>query len=129
MPTVALLSSRFSKLRNAFKYSVFEASKLVSTKTLLLKHYYRRQGIGLNTRFLIMYNFVQDGNDGAHAVGAHVVRTFIVLYVVDRPSTVLESTVSSRELSEILALTQFRKKKRELSEFRSAYCSRFFSQP
>ena len=23
----------------------FEASKLVSTKTLLLKHYYRRQGI------------------------------------------------------------------------------------
>ena len=24
--------------------SVFEASKLVSTKTLLLKHYYRRQG-------------------------------------------------------------------------------------
>ena len=30
--------------RNAFKYSVFEASKLVSTKTLLLKHYYRRQG-------------------------------------------------------------------------------------
>ena len=26
------------------KRSVFEASKLVSTKTLLLKHYYRRQG-------------------------------------------------------------------------------------
>ena len=26
------------------RYSVFEASKLVSTKTLLLKHYYRRQG-------------------------------------------------------------------------------------
>ena len=32
------------RLRNAFKYSVLEASKLVSTKTLLLKHYYRRQG-------------------------------------------------------------------------------------
>ena len=29
---------------NAFKYSVLEASKVVSTKTLLLKHYYRRQG-------------------------------------------------------------------------------------
>ena len=29
---------------NAFKNSVFEASKLVSTKTLLLKHYYRREG-------------------------------------------------------------------------------------
>ena len=34
----------FLRLRNAFKYSVLEASKLVSTKTLLLKHYYRRQG-------------------------------------------------------------------------------------
>ena len=33
------------RLRNAFKYSVWEASKLVSTKTLLLKHYYRRQGM------------------------------------------------------------------------------------
>ena len=33
------------RLRNAFKYSVFEASKSVSTKTLLLKHYYRRQGM------------------------------------------------------------------------------------
>ena len=32
------------RLRNAFKNSVFEASKWVSTKTLLLKHYYRRQG-------------------------------------------------------------------------------------
>ena len=30
--------------RNAFNSSVFEASKLVWTKTLLLKHYYRRQG-------------------------------------------------------------------------------------
>ena len=34
------------RLRNAFKYSVFEASSLVSTKTPLLKHYYRRQGQG-----------------------------------------------------------------------------------
>ena len=32
------------RLRSAFKYSVFDASKLVSTKTLLLKHRYRRQG-------------------------------------------------------------------------------------
>ena len=32
------------RLQNAFKYSVFEASKLVSTKTRLLKHYYRHQG-------------------------------------------------------------------------------------
>ena len=32
------------RLRNAFKYSVLEASKLVLTKTLLLKHCYRRQG-------------------------------------------------------------------------------------
>ena len=32
------------RLRNACKNSVFEASKLVSTKTLLLKHYYRRYG-------------------------------------------------------------------------------------
>ena len=35
----------FERLRNAFKHSVLEASKLVSTKTLLLKHYYRRQGV------------------------------------------------------------------------------------
>ena len=27
------------------KNSVFEAPKLVTTKTLLLKHYYRRQGL------------------------------------------------------------------------------------
>ena len=33
------------RLRNAFKLSVFEVSKLVSTKTLLLKHYYRCQGL------------------------------------------------------------------------------------
>ena len=30
---------------NAFKESAFEASKFVSTKTLLLEHYYHRQGI------------------------------------------------------------------------------------
>ena len=29
-----------------FKYCVFEASKVVSTKTLLLKHCCRRQGFG-----------------------------------------------------------------------------------
>ena len=33
------------RLRNAFKCSVFEISELVSTKTLLLKHYYRRSKI------------------------------------------------------------------------------------
>ena len=34
------------RLQNAFKNHVFEASKLVSTKkTLLLKHYYRCQGL------------------------------------------------------------------------------------
>ena len=39
---VIVLQSRPSlRLRNAFKYSGFEASKLVSTKTLLLKHYHR----------------------------------------------------------------------------------------
>ena len=32
------------RLRNAFENIVSEASELVSTKTLLLKHYYRRQG-------------------------------------------------------------------------------------
>ena len=32
------------RLRNAFKNSGFETPKLVTTKTLLLKHYYRRQG-------------------------------------------------------------------------------------
>ena len=31
-------------LQNAFKMSVFEASKLVSTKTLVLKHIYCRHG-------------------------------------------------------------------------------------
>ena len=41
---IVLWSRQFSRLRNAFKNSVFEAPKLVSTKTLLLKHYYRRQG-------------------------------------------------------------------------------------
>ena len=38
------LSNRFLRLRNTLKHSVFEGSKLVSTKTLELKHYYRRQG-------------------------------------------------------------------------------------
>ena len=38
------------RLRNAFKYSVFEASELVSTKTLVLKHYYRRQGCLVSQR-------------------------------------------------------------------------------
>ena len=42
---IVLKSRQFLGLPNAFKNSVFEASKLVSTKTLLLKHYYRRQGL------------------------------------------------------------------------------------
>ena len=36
--TRALVRATFSRLRNAFKHSVFEASKLVSTKTPLLKN-------------------------------------------------------------------------------------------
>ena len=39
------LNGPFSDLNGLFA-RVFEASKLVSTKTLLLKHYYRRQGKG-----------------------------------------------------------------------------------
>ena len=39
-----LWSKQLLRLQNFFKDGVFEASKLVSTKTLLLKHYYRRQG-------------------------------------------------------------------------------------
>ena len=49
---VVLQSRHFLRLRNAFKNSVAEASKLVSTKTLLLKHHYRRQGLrGLHYSF------------------------------------------------------------------------------
>ena len=40
----ALVKAIF-RLGTAIKNSVFEASKLVSTKTLLLKHYYRHQGL------------------------------------------------------------------------------------
>ena len=40
-----LYSRQFSRLRNAIKNSVSEAPKLVSTKTLLLKHYHRCQGL------------------------------------------------------------------------------------
>ena len=43
------LVKTFLRFWNAFKHSDFEASKLVSTKSLLLKPYYRRQG---NCRFL-----------------------------------------------------------------------------
>ena len=39
------------------KNSVLEASKLVSTKTLLLKHYYRRQGF-MRTRQISMPNII-----------------------------------------------------------------------
>ena len=42
---IVLWPRPFLRHQNTFKYSVFEASKLVSTKTLLLKHYFRRQGI------------------------------------------------------------------------------------
>ena len=38
------------RLWNACKNSVLEASKLVSTKTLLLKHYYCHQGISIPNR-------------------------------------------------------------------------------
>ena len=38
----------FVRLLNAFKNSVFEAHKLVTTKTLVLEHYYRRQGSSEN---------------------------------------------------------------------------------
>ena len=41
---IVLYSRPFLRLWNALKYSVLGASKLVSTKTLLLKHYHRRQG-------------------------------------------------------------------------------------
>ena len=42
---VVLWSGRCLGLWDAFKYRVFEASKLVSTKTPLLKPDYRRQGM------------------------------------------------------------------------------------
>ena len=42
---IVLWSRQFLRLRNAFTNSVFEAPKVGATKTLLLKHYYRRQGI------------------------------------------------------------------------------------
>ena len=45
---IVLQSRPFLRLRNAFKNSAFEASKLVSTKALLLKHYYCRQGQHVN---------------------------------------------------------------------------------
>ena len=41
---ILLLSWQLLRLRNAIKSSVFEPSNLVSTKTLVLEHYYRRQG-------------------------------------------------------------------------------------
>ena len=41
----ALVIRQFSRLWNAFTCRVFETSKSVPTKTLLLKHYCRRQGI------------------------------------------------------------------------------------
>ena len=42
------------RLRNAFKNSIFEAPKLVTTKTLLVKHYYRRQGLQADFSFPII---------------------------------------------------------------------------
>ena len=48
---IVLWSRQFLRLRNAFKYSVFEASKWVSTRTLLLKHYYRHQGREVSQRY------------------------------------------------------------------------------
>ena len=51
------------RLRNAFKNSVFEASKLVTTKTLLLKHYYRHQGF-LGGRFDLFYFFCSGEGKG-----------------------------------------------------------------
>ena len=41
---VIVLERRLLKHPNAFRNSLFDASKLVSTETLLLKHYYRHQG-------------------------------------------------------------------------------------
>ena len=38
------------RLRNAFKNRVLEAPRLVTTKTLLLKHYDRRQGLPLTQK-------------------------------------------------------------------------------
>ena len=58
---IVLQSRHFSRLWDAFKYCVFEAPKLVSTKTLLLKHYYpkdpfvlkieRRVNFGTGSKF------------------------------------------------------------------------------
>ena len=45
--------AQFLRLWNAFKNSILEASKLVSTKTLLLKHYCRRQGKCCNLKVRI----------------------------------------------------------------------------
>ena len=57
----ALAKARFVRLRNAFKYCAFEASKLVSTKTLFLKHCYHRQGctyICTFQRFSLEFDFL-----------------------------------------------------------------------
>ena len=45
-------------LQNAFKNSFFKASELVSTKTILLKHYYRRQGHSPKTTFQLQDNIL-----------------------------------------------------------------------
>ena len=38
----ALVQAIFEAIRNAFKNRIFEASKLVSTRTVVLKHYFRK---------------------------------------------------------------------------------------
>ena len=51
----ALVKAIFEALKCLYKNSVFEASQLVSTKTLLLKHSCRRQGDDSGSRFCVTF--------------------------------------------------------------------------
>ena len=59
------------RLWNAFKYSVFDASTLVSTKTLLLKHYYRRQGRNSKNNFRIKVRSADSASPKPHPSKPH----------------------------------------------------------
>ena len=50
---IVLFVKAILRLQNAIRNSVSEASKLVSTETLFLKHYYRRQGFWRFKRFCL----------------------------------------------------------------------------
>ena len=108
--------------RNAFKKNVFEASKLVSTKTLLLKHDYRCQGSYEKYSEIIPFSWTLYFTSAPDPFFKASKAPFLTLRVATPSGTpsstawwVWKNPANSRQISHKISLQKFKKTHRRAS--------------